>query len=62
MNQSEQSGLSRVRQVEEKIAELQSRWPKHSVKVAMWQQLEALEDELEEARKEEAGGGEKRPG
>jgi hypothetical protein len=56
MSQSGQGGLSRVRQIEEKIAELKSRWPKHSVKVAMWQELEALEDELEKAQREEAGG------
>ena len=57
MSESEQPGHSRVQQIEEKIAELKSRWPKHSVKVAMWQQLEALEDELEQSRKEETGGG-----
>jgi hypothetical protein len=47
----------RVREIEEKIAELKSRWPPHSVPVVMWQQLEELEEELERARKEppEAG-------
>lgn len=49
-------GISRIQEIEEKIAELKSRWPKHSVKVAMWQQLEELEDELEKAKREAAGG------
>ncbi len=42
----------RVKELEEAIAELKSRWPKHSVKPIMWQQLEELEDQLEKAKTE----------
>ena len=42
----------RIKELEEAIAELKSRWPKHSVKPAMWQQLEALEEQLEQAQRE----------
>ena len=56
MSQSSELKRSKVQEIEDKIAELKSRWPKHSVKVAMWQQLEELEEELERAQKEEAGG------
>jgi hypothetical protein len=41
----------RVREIEEKIADLKARWPAHSVPPSMWQQLEELEDELEKAKK-----------
>jgi len=41
---------AREREIEEKIAELKARWPAHSVPMSMWQQLEELETELEEAR------------
>jgi len=41
----------RVKEIEEKIAELKSRWPAHSVPPHMWQQLEELEEQLEEARR-----------
>ena len=41
-----------VKELEEAIAELQSRWPKHSVKPEMWQQLEGLEEQLEKAKAE----------
>jgi len=40
----------RIKEVEEKIADLQARWPAHSVPISMWQQLEELEEELEKAR------------
>jgi hypothetical protein len=43
----------KVREIEDKIADLKARWPAHSVPPSMWQQLEELEDELEEARKAE---------
>jgi hypothetical protein len=56
MTESGEQKGSKVQEIEDKIAELKSRWPKHSVKVAMWQQLEELEEELERAKKEEAGG------
>jgi hypothetical protein len=42
-----------VREIEGKIADLKARWPAHSVPPSMWQQLEALEDELEKAKKAE---------
>jgi len=43
----------RVREIEDKIADLKARWPPHSVPPSMWQQLEELEDELEEAKRDE---------
>jgi hypothetical protein len=43
----------RIREIEEKIADLKARWPAHSVPPSMWMQLEELEGELEAARKEE---------
>ena len=44
----------RVKEIEEKIADLQARWPSHSVKPSMWRELEDLEDELEKAKQEES--------
>ena len=44
----------RIREIEEKIANLKARWPAHSVPPSMWQQLEELEDELEKAREADA--------
>ncbi len=41
---------SRIEQLEREIADLKARWPAHSVKPAMLQQLEELEDALEQAR------------
>ncbi len=46
----------RVREIEEKIAELKARWPAHSVPIKMWQELEELEDALEKAKKADPGG------
>ena len=43
----------KVREIEDKIADLKARWPPHSVPPSMWRQLEELEAELEEARKRE---------
>jgi hypothetical protein len=43
----------RIKEIEDKIADLKARWPAHSVPPLMWQQLEELEDELEKARKAE---------
>ena len=45
---------NRAREIKEKIADLKARWPAHSVPPSMWQQLEALEEELEKAEKESA--------
>ena len=44
----------KIRDIEEKIADLKVRWPPHSVPPSMWMQLEELEDELEAAKKEQA--------
>jgi hypothetical protein len=46
----------KVRESEEKIADLRARWPAHSVPPSMWQQLEELEDELEKAKRAESRG------
>jgi len=34
----------KVREIEDKIADLKARWPAHSVPLSMWQQLEELEE------------------
>ena len=44
----------KVREIEDKIADLKARWPAHSVPPSMWQQLEELETELEKAKKAES--------
>jgi len=44
-------GEDKVREIEDKIADLKARWPAHSVPPSMWQQLEELEAELEEAKR-----------
>ena len=46
-----------VREIEEKIADLKGRWPAHSVRPSLWQELEILEEELEEAKRAEERGG-----
>ena len=46
----------KVREIEEKIADLKARWPAHSVPPSMWQQLEELEEQLEKAKKAEIMG------
>ena len=43
-------GTDRIKEIEEKIAELKARIPAHSVPPSMWQELEELEEELEKAR------------
>ena len=42
----------RIKELEKQIEELKSRWPAHSVKPAMVQRLDELEEELEKAREE----------
>lgn len=42
----------RIREIEEKIADLKARWPAHSVPPHMWQELEELEEELEKASRD----------
>ena len=49
----------KIREIEEKIADLKTRWPAHSVPPSMWQQLEELEDELEKAKRAEGRGSKK---
>ena len=49
-------GSDKVRKIEDKIADLKARCPAHSVPPSMWQQLEELEDELEEAKRAESSG------
>jgi len=41
----------KVKEIEERIADLKARWPAHSVHPSMVQELEDLEDELEKAKK-----------
>ena len=41
----------RVGDLEAQIAELKKRWPRHSVPPGMWDELEQLESDLEEARR-----------
>jgi hypothetical protein len=43
----------RVREIEDKIAELERRWPAHSAPPDMWQELERLENEFKEAQETE---------
>ena len=44
----------RIKEIEEKIADLKGRWPAHTVPPSMWQQLEDLEAELEAAKKDKS--------
>ena len=46
----------KVKGLEEKIDDLKARWPAHSVPPSMWQRLEELEEELEEAKRTESKG------
>ncbi|HEY81979.1 MAG TPA: DUF951 domain-containing protein [Dehalococcoidia bacterium] len=41
----------RRKELEAKLADLRARWPAHSVPIAMWQELERLEEELEELKR-----------
>jgi hypothetical protein len=43
----------RIKHLEEEIADLKARWPAHSVKPSMMQQLEELEEALEQAKQVE---------
>ena len=44
---------NKVREIEDKIADLKGRWPAQSVPPSTWQQLEELEAQLEEAKRGE---------
>jgi hypothetical protein len=39
-------------EIEAKLADLKARWPAHSVPPSMWQELEELEEELANVKKE----------
>ena len=47
----------RIKHLEEEIADLKSKWPAHSVKPSMLQQLEELEEALAKAKQIEAESG-----
>jgi len=42
----------KIKEIEARIADLKARWPAHSVRPSMWQELEDLEEELEKAMNE----------
>ena len=44
--------MDKIEELTKKIAELKSRIPAHSIKPAMLQELESLEEELEELKRE----------
>ncbi len=44
---------AKVKEIEEKIADVKARWPAHSVPPSLWMELEALEEELKEAKGED---------
>ena len=46
----------RIKELESQIAELESRWPAHSVPPTMLQQLEELEEKLEKELRKAAEG------
>jgi hypothetical protein len=46
------TAVERIKELEEKLADLLARWPAHSVPLRMWQQREEFEDELERLREE----------
>ena len=43
---------NKAREIEDRIAEFKARWPAQSVPPSMWKQLELLEEELAEAKKD----------
>ena len=43
----------KIREIEANIADLKARWPAHSVRPSILQELEALEDELEKAKQKD---------
>ena len=54
--QGEPATTDRRKKLEAKLADLKQRWPAHSVPVSMWQELEALEEELEKIDRETQAG------
>ena len=51
-------GADEVKQIEQQIAELEARWPAHSVPPGMWEELEELENRLKDAQEAEGAAGE----
>ena len=47
-----EKGPDHIEELEKRIADLKARWPAHSVRSSMVQELEELEERLERARKE----------
>jgi uncharacterized protein YceH (UPF0502 family) len=45
---SQREREARIQELEQEIADLKARWPKHSVAPAMFMRLEELEEELEQ--------------
>jgi len=45
--------LIRIKEIEDRIVDLKARWPAHTVPSSMWQELEALEDELDRVKEAE---------
>ena len=43
---------TRIKELQRQIAELKERWPAHSVRPSMLEELEELEEKLEKAREE----------
>jgi len=46
------SNLERKKELEERLADLKGRWPKHSVPPSMWLELEEIEEELKKLEPE----------
>ena len=49
---------ARIKELERQIAELKDRWPAHSARPSMLEELEDLEEELRKAKQEAQGRGE----
>ena len=50
-----ENSTDRIREIEARIADLKARFPTHSVKPAMYRELEDLEQAIREAATEDAG-------
>lgn len=44
--------VDQLRRLEARLADLKARWPAHSVRPAMWMELEDLEEEVSRLRAE----------
>ncbi len=51
----------KIAEVEKKIDDVKKRWPFHSAKPALYEELENLELELEELKKQKKESGESKP-